>query len=297
MRMTPTYLSGIRSVTGLSRATWRDENSGRNHKQMATRVNFENAVRKLQALGNVLHRPIRDVLDSGARVAAISLAKSTEPKGTGAEAKDEGEKAVARDILLVYGNAGRAFEAIRNPTAKKQFWRLCKQREFDVATGIALQNGVNVGDFDGGTAHKAARRKKRPVILKTTKPSIYIIEPRERKKLDRYIKESKDDVGTAKGGWADCVRAIGGNIRGLREDGDITASWITAKRKAGGAGAAHHGGTDENPTIVITNRIPYVDQMLSNSARNYALKVAHDRMIENLETAVLHEASNLRKAV
>src|SRR5436190_15270338 len=113
--MIRTHRSGIRSATDSSSATWRAENFGRNHKQMATRVSFENATRKLQALGNVLHRPLRDVLDSGARVAAISLAKSTQPDGTGVEAKEQGEKAVARDILIVYGNAGRAFEAIRNP--------------------------------------------------------------------------------------------------------------------------------------------------------------------------------------
>jgi hypothetical protein len=258
------------------------------------RVDLSRAVAKINAIGNVLHRPLRDVLDSGARVAAISLTKSTEPEGTGSEAQTEGENAVSRDIQLVYGNAGRAYEAIRSRVERTKFWALYKLGAYAEATQIAQENGVNVGPFDGGAAHKAARRSRRPVILRTTKPTIYVIDPRQRRRLDRYVKEVQRDVGTAKGGWADCVRAIGGNPRGLREEGDITANWIT--RKGHGYGAAYHGGTDEHPTITIQNRIPYVDQVLSQSAKRYALNVAHERSLENLRQRVTAELKNLRSA-
>lgn len=259
---------------------------------MPTRVNYDGAVRKMRALGSVLKRPLRDVLDSGARVAAISCAKSTVPFGTGQDAKSAGEAAVRRDISRVYGNAGGAFEAINGKREKGAFWTHYKKGDYDAAEDIANDAGVKVGDFDGGAAHRSARNRRGRV--NQTKPSIFIIRPSERRQLDRYIKQEVDHVGTAKGGWVDVVRAIGGQIRGLREEGDITANWIT--RKGRGYGRATRGGSEENPQIKITSRIPYADQALGSRAKAEAIRIAKHRSLENLRYAVNAEARKLRTA-
>jgi hypothetical protein len=262
---------------------------------MATRstVDISGALRKMQALANVLQRPLRDVLDSGARTCAISLAKSTQPDGTGAEALARGQGAVRRDILRVYGSAGGVHERISNGRLKSAFWKHYKAGHFDEAANIAKGVGIDVGDFDGGAAHRSLRGTRIPVI-RLRQPKIYIIKPRERQKLQRYIEFHQREVGTAKGGWVDVVRFLGGTPRGLRQEGDITANWIT--RKARGAGTAIRGGSDFDPRIRITNRIPYIDQLLSQSARNYAEGIARHRMIQNLEYAVKAEARKLKSA-
>jgi len=262
---------------------------------MATRstVDISGALRKMKALANVMQRPLKDVLDSGARVCAISLAKSTQPDGTGAEAKAQGEGAVRRDILRVYGNAGGVYERISNGQLKGAFWKYYKNGNFERAAQIARDAGIDVSDFDGGAAHKSLRGTRIPVI-RQRQPRIYIIKPRERQKLQRYIEFQQREVGTAKGGWVDVVRFLGGTPRGLRQEGDITANWIT--RKGRGAGSAVRGGSDFDPKIRITNRIPYIDQLLSQSARNYAEGIAHQRMIQNLEYAVKAEAKKLNRA-
>ncbi len=259
---------------------------------MASRVDVSGALRKMRALGNVMQRPLRDVLDSGGRTLAISLTKSTQPDGTGNDAKTEGEKAVARDILRVYGNAGGAYERI-NPRLRGAFWKHYKSGDFDKAERVAHDAGVPVADFDGGAAHKSERRSRRPVVLTRT-PRLFIIKPSERKKLERYIQFHQREVGTAKGGWVDCVRVLGGTPRGLRQEGDITANWIT--RKGRGRGHATRSGSEFDPRLRITNRIPYIDQLLSSSAKRYAEGIAHRRMIQNLEYAVKAEARKLKSA-
>ncbi len=263
---------------------------------MATRVSYERATAKIRALGNVLKRPLRDVLDSGAKVLSISLAKSTQPsrgEGTGAESLAIGEKALTRDIWRVYGGASKAWQAIGNSRLKGAFWRHYKAGHFSKAEDVARDAGLDVGNFDGGAKHRAARRTRRPIILQH-RPSYFCIRPAEIRKIEAYVKLMKREVGKAKGAWADVSRALGANPRGLRTTGDITASWITGKGH--GYGKFFRGGSDQNPSIRITSSVDYARQVLSTGAENYAKGIARHRMIENLQHAVKAETKNLRAA-
>jgi hypothetical protein len=263
------------------------------------KVDISKAITKIHALGNVMHRPMRDVLDSWARVTAISCAKSTQPatKGslTGSEAQQVGMKAVARDIAKVYKTPGGAYEDI-NQRYQGAFWKAYKDGDIDRAQAILDANGrtlrgVPMEQFDGGSAHKAARNTTTGRVNQK-RPSMIITNP---KALAKYVEEEQKHVGTGKGGWADVVRAIGGhNPRGLREEGDITANWIT--RRAHGYGKAFQGGTDEHPTITIESRVPYADHILSGGLRRDAIRIGRERTIENLQHAVRAEARKLRSA-
>jgi hypothetical protein len=262
---------------------------------MPTHVDISKAISKIHALGNVLHRPLRDVLDSWARTTAISCARETQPFGTGAEAQDAGTKAVARDISKVYATPGRAFEDI-GQRYQGAFWKAYKDGDIDRAQAILNANGrtlrgVPMERFDGGAAHKSARDATTGRV-RQNRPSTIVTNP---KALAKYVEEEQKHVGTGKGGWADVVRAIGHHApRGLREEGDITANWIT--RRAHGYGKAYQGGTDEHPTITIVNSVPYADHILSGGARRDAIRIGRERMIANLEHAVKAEVKNLRTA-
>lgn len=267
---------------------------------MPIRVNYDKALRKMRALGVVLNKPLRYTLESGARVCAISLAKSTQPsrgEGTGNDSYQLGLKAIERDILAVYALPRDAYNDISSQRARAAFWKAYKAGEIDVAERLLQDFGSNLKntsfeDFDGGAAHLELRRKNRPVIAKKQRPKMIVTDPRP---VFRYIDKMKKEVGKAKGAWADVVRATGSDrIRGLRKAGDITASWITGKGH--GYGRAFHGGTDTNPTIRIETGIDYMRQVLSQSAESYAKKIAHDRMIEALNKAVEYETKNLRSA-
>jgi len=263
---------------------------------MATRVSYEKAIAKVRALGNVLHRPLRDVLDSGARVTATQMAHDAQPFGVGRDAQIRGQKAVTKDIYKVYTTISKASEDISSPRYRSAFW--AKYKAGDIAGAQEIINkygshlrGVPIGEFSGGFAHIAARNTTTGRV-NLTRPLLIVTNW---KALEKYVEEERSHVGTGKGGFADIVRAIGGTIRsGTREEGEITASWITTKRKGGGYGSAVHGGTDENPTIRITNRIPYADQILSGSALSEAKRIGRERMILNLQDAVKAETAKLR---
>ncbi len=257
-------------------------------------VNINRAELKLKAIAEVLHRPLRDVLESGARVVAIQCARTAQPFGTGNEAQQSGKKAVLRDILTVYALARDAYEDISLIGAKKSFWRAYKAGEFDVAErflndfGRNLQ-GVPLEKFDDGAAHKSARSNTTGRVPKG-KPKMVVTNPNA---LFRYIEKVQKNVGFGKGGFADIARALGKNPRGLRQEGDITANWITRHT---GFGKFHAGGTDDNPSIVIENSVPYADHILTGGARSDALRIGRERMLENLSIAVKAEMKTLRSA-
>lgn len=261
------------------------------------KVSYDRAVRKIQALNIVLKRPLRDVLDSGARVAATQMARTAQPFGTGREAQTSGEIAVARDILKVYATPERAYKDMGASGKAGAFWRAYKHGEFQRAESLLRQfgndlAGVNLQHFDGGAAHRSARNSRGRITQR--RPSVVVTDPRA---LERYISEEKKHVGTGKGGFADIVRAIGGTsggVRGLRESGDITANWIT--RRARGYGYASRSGSDENPIITIRNRVPYASNILNGTALSEAKRIAWFRMKKNLEIAVDHVARELRSA-
>jgi hypothetical protein len=257
-------------------------------------VDISKAISKIHALGNVLHRPMRDVLDSGARVVAVQCARTAQPFGTGADAQNAGEKAVARDISKVYATPGKAYEDIAQ-RYKGAFWKAYKDGDIGRAQDILDANGsrlrgVPLESFDGGTAHKSARNAKTGRV-RQSRPSMIVTNP---KALAKYVEEEQKHVGTGIGGWADVVRAIGGAPRGLREEGDITANWIT--RRAHGYGKAFQGGTDEHPNIRIENTVTYAANILNGTALAAAVRIGRERMIKNLQIAVRAETAKLRSA-
>jgi hypothetical protein len=265
---------------------------------MSIAVNGERAERKLKAIANVLHRPLRDVLDSSARVVATQMARTAQPFGTGADAKVKGDSAVARDILKVYGTPEKAYADIANPKYKALFWKAYKEGQFEVAQAALNQYGdrlvgVPLEDFDGGSAHKTHRGKRSGGgrgMVHLTRPVMIVTNPQE---LHRYIKEIQKNVGFGKGGFADIARALGKSPRGLREEEDITANWITRHT---GFGKAYHGGTEENPTVRIHNAVDYASEILSGSALNEAKRIGRERMLKNLDTAVRAEMKKLKSA-
>ncbi len=241
----------------------------------------------------MLHRPLQDVLDSGARVVATQMARTAQPFGTGADAREAGERATSRDISKVYATPGKAYEDISNPRYKGAFWSAYKKGDISKAQDILDANGsklrgVQMTRFDGGTAHKGARNTTTGRVNQN-RPSMIVIDP---KALDRYVKEELKHVGTGKGGFADIVRAIGGSPRGLREEGDITANWIT--RNGHGYGKAFHSGSPDHPIVTIRNSIPYASHILAGGALNEAIRIGHERMISNLRIAIKSETAHLR---
>lgn len=267
---------------------------------IVTKVSFEKASAKMKALATVLHRPLREVLESGARVAAISCARTSQPFGTGAEALKAGENAVARDIARVYRTPGAAWKDIGDPRAQAAFWRAFQAGEFEGAQIILQEHGSELRDvrlqpFDGGAAHRAARDPGTGRVRAGRAAMIVLEGGGVGSELAGYVIKRQGNVGFGKGGWADVARQISGNgARGLKQEGDISAGWIT--RKGQGYGKVFRSGSDENPTITIVSAIPYASNILQGTGKSDAIRIARERMILNLKTAIEYETRALRSA-
>ena len=252
------------------------------------------------AFANVLKRPLRDVLESAARVYALECARESVPFGTGSDAKQSGEGAVKRDILRIYASLGQAYEDISPPRMQGAFWIKVKSGHWDEAQRILDEFGQTLkgvpirSRWDGGIAHRTNQDNRGHV--RSRRPAVIMADQRA---LDSYVKREQAEVGKGKGAWVDVVRQLGGRVRGLRESGDITANWITRKGK--GMGRAYQTGTDQNPKLRIENRvrsnksIAYASNITDSATINSAKVIAQNRMIRNLEIAVKAETARLRR--
>ena len=145
---------------------------------------------KLIAMGRNIRRTLPEVLESEGRIVAISLAKSTQPFGTGAEAQNMGERAVSRDIKKVYVTVGDVFGSLPDSGEgdAKQFWKLIQAGKYDAAQGILSRSGsrygkIPIGRFDGGALHIQARNartgrvsQKDPSLVVTDSPALVAYE-------------------------------------------------------------------------------------------------------------------------
>lgn len=254
---------------------------------------LDKATNKIRAIGTVLQKPARELLEREARLVAISCAKSTQPYGTGGGALDLGQKAVSADIYKVYTTPGKAFADISDADAAKGFYKalrkgdIAKARQILSRTGNQLRS-VLIGNFDGGATHKSARNSTTGRVSQK-RPGMIVVDT---SRLKAYIEQKKALVGFAKSAWVNIARKLGGT-RGLKETGDIGATWISRQRAPGDVS---YGGDDKSPTITLTSRVKYADRVLPEAARSAAVAIARGRLAKNLEIAAKAELKKLDQA-
>jgi hypothetical protein len=267
---------------------------------LIVRTDFKRARAKMTAMRTNVQRTLPECLESEARIAAVSLAKSTQPYGTGADALRAGEKAVERDISKVYVDVGKVWAAIDATGSNRagQFWKLMKEGKYDVAQAILRDNrlpfhGIRMGPFDGGALHIESRNS-RTGRVNIGEPRLLVTDIQ---KLTKYRNMKVGLVGFGKSAWAGIARQLapgGGGTRGLRAPklaggaNDITANWIT--RKEGPGHITRSYGNPNRPIITLTSTVRYADHILTLPARREAVRIAYERLIKQVQIAARYEA-------
>lgn len=257
-------------------------------------VGMDRVRRKFEIIGQAAKKPLREALTQEGRLAAISLAKSTQPYGTGSRPFNQGRYAVSRDVYKVYATPAKAFKDISDEHFAKAFWLLIKQGHTDRAMKLLQAHGRTLRSvpwmrFDAGALHRRYRNQTTGRV--TAKyPLGLVTNPLQ---LATYVKMIQDNrVGFGKSAWADVARQLGG-VRGLKAEGDITANWIT--RRAG-KGEIIWSGPEDNLVLTMVSKVRYGDRILPERDRRIAIEIARDRLIKSMLFAARAELARIPAA-
>ena len=239
-----------------------------------------------------------------ARNLCLSLAKATPPFGLDSAAKKQGEKAVSRDIGRVYkstagasvaisklslggGNsrtqnaeqAGRAFAALVNfkfkGKGKKARTMAARSQAQELLSRINTAPFIHtqLGSFDGGKAHAAARFGRRKSVPKNQFIGLVVDKSSD---LKKYYREKTSHVGIMKSGWSSCAKLLGG-LKGF-------PAWVT---RHGGGGTVDDQsskavGAFSKPYVKITNKIPGIGNAISDRTIQRSIDIQLVKMMTRL---------------
>ncbi len=149
-----------------------------------------------------------------ARGVAVSLARSTFPRGDKKGDEFEGLAAVNRDVRRVWATPGKVHEALPEDR-KGPFWKAVEERNWPEATrhleGTDFAGLPFVQTIDPAL-HQAKRGGTKRRVRKGVKPVAII---RDERRLTNYVKKVQKKVGMAKSAWAHGSVAVAGHARGI----------------------------------------------------------------------------------
>ena len=228
------------------------------------------------------------------RLVAVNLAFQTQPFGDGSRAKAQGEGAVSRDIKTVLKPAKNTTGVIkRSNTQRGQTKTQNAEQAARVFAGYVLK-GQNakateilqrlhipkyfsavVAPVDA-SKHQSARHGSRRTVPKNQFVSLVV--PKE-PTLESYVKKISQNVGIAKGGWADCAKKLGGS-RGI-------PGWASrhAGKRAVGSVIDNSEGSGEQ-YVTMTNHVPWIDKCLNAGQIQRALDIQKEKMTKAIEIAL-----------
>lgn len=228
-----------------------------------------------------MERSVKGLVRREARLAAVSLAVSTQPFGDGTAARAAGGGATAGDIRRCYATPGQVYAAFADVRQAKAFYWNLMSGKFSAASTIVDQHcpifrGVSISYFDPRIHH--GLRNSRGRIPKNQRPQQIVINP---KALDDYVKAEVKRVGFGKAGWASCARGLDGT-RGI-------PGWVTRHRAPATVHERHVPGYSE---ITLTNQVPYAREILDAAGKSQAIDIANDRLF----AALVNEEGRARRA-
>jgi hypothetical protein len=218
-----------------------------------------------------------EVLRQQGRLIAVNLAHNTQPYGFGDTAKGLGQKAVMRDVGLVYWSFSRTYEHLREKSVKtaRAFYAAASSGNFKRAARILQASGIDtpIGPLKADF-HKDRRDRRGHVRGKN--PSLVA---RSAKTIETYSRKIQNRVGFGKSGWATCASKLGGT-RGI-------ANW--AKRGKGPGTVEDNSKAFNNPHITMKNEVRYIQYICRQAAVNEATRLQKEKMMKHMEK-VVHEA-------
>ena len=250
---------------------------------MAGKFKFDKQkfVEILDDYSKIVEKSIPDCVALNARLLCVELARRTQPFGTKPES---GIGRVEKDIGKIIKTDGKLeemFDEIGKTKIRDRLFRLLQQRRYDVIKIILERIGFlkKWGELevtsDFKTIHQE-HRKPRDGRTRNRGNKLYIAEGN----LPAYIEGVAKRVGIAKSGWARCAEALPQVIGGKMTRG--IPDWVVNQTKASGS-IQNHLSDKENPRVLMTNNVPWVDRICPSDEQLKASQVVIAKMKKQME--------------
>ncbi len=228
------------------------------------------------------------IIRSEARLVAVELANRTQPFGNNSESI--GKNSVEKGIRSIFKDLGdsKTLDLIERSAGPKdklkkgESLRTRIERYLSTGNKLALNNvlkDLNLGEIakrigDVERAWHKQHRDPRTGRVRASAQAMRFIQRAQN--LTAYIKRTQKAVGWAKSGWATCARILGGtrNIPG----------WVS--RKPGPGTVQDFTSDQNNPRVIITNEVSYIDRVCPPREIANALRIQAQKMVKRVEIMV-----------
>lgn len=223
---------------------------------------------------------MRQAIHTQAKALVIDLAKVTAPFGTlsGRESwsaqRKIGLAAVARDIGRVFVPV-EEMKILSQPTSEKlraRVAKLMRAKDVPALRSIFSNIGIETSAFqwfpsDLGEHHRRQRNRRGGVGRRPVQA--FVREPERRK----FLRKKQANVFRAKGGWSIPALMLGAKLPAM-----------VTKHAAPGS-LLDQTDRENNPWLVMTNSVPYIQQALSRTSIQFALRNRESAMRRQLNYA------------
>jgi hypothetical protein len=216
-----------------------------------------------------------EAVRDNARLLAVEFGRRTQPFGTRQEAGEARvEKDIGKIIKTEEDGPGAMIGAVTNARIKARLEQLASENRWDVVETIFRNIGFlnSWGDMEyvGAGLRQIHQRNRNPRTGRTVRKASKLFFA-EAGTLQSYIAEIQRRVGMSKGGWAAAAAEINTSSRTGR-----FPAWVT-RHQANGSATDNTNNLNE-PTVTLTNSVPWVDRILPLTERIRAQQIAVAKM-------------------
>ena len=262
---------------------------------MAGKFKFDKQkfVEILDDYSKIVEKSIPDCVALNARLLCVELARRTQPFGT---KPDSGIGRVEKDIGKIIKTEDQLTQMALEVDSEKirnRLLFLITGRRFDVVERIFSNIGYlntwgGMQIISGGDIKSIHQEHRKPRDGRTRNRGnkLYIAEGN----LPAYIEGVAKRVGIAKSGWARCAEALPQVIGGKMTRG--IPDWVADQTKASGS-IQNHLSDKENPRVLMTNNVPWVDRICPSGEQLKASQVVISKMKKQMEMILKKRKTNL----
>lgn len=283
-------------------------------------VDYSKAQKLFRKLADKTGRSMQDIVRQGGRVASMRLAAGTAPFG-GGQSRQKLIRSIEADYAGMINSPGRIYELLERKSkgVAMAFWkakigakgkrdksgRFTRDQDKDEAMrqiaerylGLPLENNVSASEYypktrapkrygSGGITPARNRQARAPGFV-----GIYEYV----KTVGPMVQKAAKNIFRAKAGWIACAKLLGGTrkVSGLPKLPSLAAGAMNRTDE----GAAFFSGAGMQTAVTVTNKVPYVDQLLSDSAKKDAIKLAFKNMMSYARATLRALAKQARAEV